>query len=321
MNLQQAAFSRRNFLKGAGAAAFATSFSTWFALRPVMAQDGTPASGVTAFARFNVGALQVTVIQDAVFPLETSILGANATVDDINAVLAANNQPVTGAVNATVNPVLVNTGSELILIDSGNGADAGGSLNNTLALLGVTPDSINRVVISHFHPDHINGLLAGGAAAFPNATIHFPQAEWDFMQATPADSPAAGLVTAATAALQPYLDADQVSYYAPEGEILPGIVAVPAPGHTPGHTAIRLESEGESVLNLIDTALSAVISLSRPDWYAAFDAVPELAAETRLALLTSAAADGARVMGYHFPFPGVGYVVAEDDAFSFVPAT
>jgi glyoxylase-like metal-dependent hydrolase (beta-lactamase superfamily II) len=317
----QTGFSRRSFLKGAGAAALAAGVSTWFTIRPARAQDGSPASGVTAFARFGVGALEVTVIQDAVFPLDTPILGANASLDEINAVLEASNLPVTGAINATVNPVLVNTGSELILLDAGNGADSGGRLLGTLALLGITPDAINRVVVSHFHPDHVNGLLAGGAAAFPNATVHFPQVEWDFMASTPADSPAAGTVANASAALQPYLDAGQVEYYAAEGEIVPGIFAVPAPGHTPGHTAIRIESNGESALNLVDAALNNVVSLARPDWYAAFDAVPEQAAETRLALLTSAAEEGTRIMGYHFSFPGVGYIVADEGAFRFIPAT
>jgi glyoxylase-like metal-dependent hydrolase (beta-lactamase superfamily II) len=312
--------SRRHFLKGLGLGAAAVSASgiQWLGVNKVFAQT-SPASGtITALARVAVGEFEVTILQDAVFPFDPTIFAANATPDEIVAVLEANNMP-TDAVTTTVNVMLVNTGDQLILLDTGNGAGAGGRLLPTLELAGVTPDQINAVVISHFHPDHINGLSAEGALVFPNATVYFPQAEWDFMQSAGDDSPAAQTVQAARAQLQPAIDSGQIVYYAPEGEIIPGIEAVPTPGHTPGHSALRIVSGEAALLNIVDAALNPVISLARPDWTPGFDAIPEQAAETRAALLARAAEEGLHIFGYHFPFPGLGYVIADGDGYRFVP--
>lgn len=308
--------SRRGFLKGVGAGAGAT---IWFSLSPALAQTDSPAANVTAFSRFNIGDFEVTVLQDTLFPLDAAILGVNATPEEINAVLEANNlSPDT--VRTTVNVMLVNTGDQLILLDTGNGAANGGRLLPTLELLGITPDAINAVVISHLHPDHIGGAANNGAAAFPNATYYFPQAEWDFMQTSPADSPAAGMIAGAMAALQPAIDTSKIAYYAADGEILPGIEAVAAHGHTPGHSALLVKSSDAQLLNMVDTAINNVISLSRPDWSPGFDSIPEMAVESRRALLTRANEEGLQVFGYHFPFPGVGYITAEGEGFTFVPA-
>ncbi len=309
--------SRRNFLKTLGTGVLSVGFVQWVGAVPVFAQTSIANSPVTALTRFNIGDFEVTAIQDAVFPLETAILVANADASEVEAVLAANNLPV-GPQNITVTVLLVNTGSELILLDAGNGAAGGGKLLPTLELLGVTPDMINAVVISHFHPDHIGGLAADGAAVFPNATVYFPQGEADFMASNPADPQAAGLVEAANAALAAY--GDNVQYYAADSEIVPGIMSVGAAGHSPGHSAVLIESGDSKILNIADTAINSVLGLAHPDWHPVFDAIPEMAIETRQRILGNAAAEKLQIFGYHFPFPGVGYVIAEGDGFRFVPA-
>ncbi len=311
--------SRRGFLRGLGIGALSIGATSWGGVHRVFAQTSPSSATITALSRFNVGDFEITALQDAVFPFDPSIFGANAPEGGIAEVLTANNLP-TDSVNTTVTVLLVNTGSELILLDTGNGAANGGRLLATLELMGITPDAINAVVISHFHPDHIGGMTTDGAPTFPSAAYYFPQAEWDFMQSAPTDSPAADTIAATAAALQPIIDNDQLSYYAAEGEIIPGIQAVPAPGHSPGHSALLIVSGESQLLNLVDSALNAVVSLTRPDWFAGFDAIPEQAVETRVALLTRAAEEGLQIFGYHFPFPGVGYVIAEDEGFRFTPA-
>lgn len=317
MNRNMNKISRRSFLKGAGA--LSVGLIAWSGVRPAFAQTAPSGSAVTALTRFNVGDFEVTVLQDAVFPLDAAILGANAAEGEVDALLAASNLP-TGSVSATVNVLLVNTGDQLVLLDTGNGAAAGGKLLPTLELIGVAPEDINAVILSHFHPDHINGVSAGGAPVFPNAAYYFPQAEWDFMQNAPADSPAAQTIQAATAQLQPVIDAGNLNYYAADAEIIPGISSVAAPGHSPGHSALLIQSGEAQLLNIVDTAINAVVSLARPDFAAAFDAIPEQAAESRRAVLGRAAEEGLQIFGYHFPFPGIGYVSADGDAFRFTPA-
>jgi glyoxylase-like metal-dependent hydrolase (beta-lactamase superfamily II) len=289
-----------------------------FNVMPALAQ-GSALMNVTAFAKVRVGTFDVTVMQDASFPFDPAIFGTNASEEEIAAVLAASNVR-SARVNASVNVMLVNTGSGLVLLDTGNGASNGGRLLATLEVLGVAPGDVSAVVISHFHPDHVGGAAVSGAMTFPNATYYFPQAEWDFMESAPAASPARGVIMEANNALKPALNAGKLSFYSAEGTILPGIEAVPAPGHTPGHTAFMISSGSSQMLNIVDTALNNIVSLARPDWYAGFDTAPEEAAATRLSLLTRAAEEGLQVFGYHFPFPGIGYVVAEDAGFSFVPA-
>lgn len=306
---QQNGLSRRTFLQGIGASAVGLGLSTWFTIQPALAQGN---SKVTAFTRFNIGDFEVTAIQDAVFPLDASIFGTNADPDELNALLTGNNLPF-GTINATVTVLLVNTGSDLVLLDTGNG----GSLVATLELLGIGADTITAVVISHLHGDHIGGLAKGGKSVYPNATVYFPQVEWDFMENPPAGSPATNIIRGAKTALQPAIDAGKVVYYAPNGEIIPGIEAVAAHGHTPGHSAFLIRSGDDKLLNIVDTALSSVVSLARTDWFAAFDSDPETAAQTRRALLMQATVEGTKVFGYHFAFPGIGYVVAEDEGFEF----
>ncbi|MBC7869504.1 MAG: MBL fold metallo-hydrolase [Chitinophagaceae bacterium] len=311
--------SRRGFLKGAGIGALSVGAASWGGVHRVFAQTSPSSATVTALSRFNVGDFEVTALQDAVFPLDAAIFGANAPDGGIDEVLTANNVPG-GSINTSVTVLLVNTGSELILLDTGNGAANGGRLLATLELIGITPDAINAVVISHYHGDHIGGMRAGSVPTFPNAAYYFPQAEWDFMQNAPSSSPEASTIRSASSALRPIIQNDQLSYYAAEGEIIPGIQAVPAPGHSPGHSALLVVSGENQLLNLVDSALNAVISLAHPDWFAAFDVIPGQASESRVALLTRAAEEGLQVFGYHFPFPGVGYVVAEDEGFRFTPA-
>jgi glyoxylase-like metal-dependent hydrolase (beta-lactamase superfamily II) len=185
----------------------------------------------------------------------------------------------------------------------------------TLDALGIGTDAIDTVIISHWHGDHINGLSNEGMLTYPNAMVYFPQAESDFMESAPDD-----VVGGARAKLQPALDAEQVTFYNDGDEIVSGIQAIATPGHTPGHSSFLIESGGNQLIHFVDSVISAYVSFPHPDWHFGFDADPEQAVETRRTILERANSEQMQVMGYHFPFPGLGYAINDGDAWRFVPA-
>jgi glyoxylase-like metal-dependent hydrolase (beta-lactamase superfamily II) len=228
--------SRRDLLKSmaVGTASLGTGLA--FNWQPAAAQ----AEGVaSAIFRFNVGALELTVISDGRFGLDTTILGTNAEEGAVDELLAANFLP-TGTLPNAVQFLLLNSGDSLTLLDTGRGA-GNGQVLTSLNTLGIAPEDINNVVISHFHVDHIGGVATEGQPTFPNAQVWFPQPEWDFLQENSANEGLQG----ALGALQAVADADQLDFYADEQEIVSGVQAVSTPGHTPGHMSLLISSNGE----------------------------------------------------------------------------
>lgn len=312
-----AVLSRRAWLKGMGAGALglaAAPLSSAFygsGLRVAQAQGAPTAS---AFYRLNVGGFQVTVIQDATNQFPSSLFGTNAPEGAIDALLAENNLP-TGLVNSTFNVTLVNTGDRLVLLDTGLGI----SLLPTLALLGIDPADVTDVIITHFHPDHVGGVSVDGALNFPNATHYISQIEFDLLTGGATGSPMDNMIAGANAALAPLADG-QLLTYSDEDEIVPGIQAVATLGHTPGHHTMLIASGGSQLMTTADTANHFLIALAHPEYFMGFDAMPELAAESRRALLQRAVDEQLQILGYHFPFPGIGYVAANGEGFRFVAA-
>lgn len=323
-------FSRRTFLKGMSMSTAALS-AGWMlpALRNVRAQgDYVPVP--SAFFNLTLGDFALSVIQDGVSTFDATFAAANnVTPEEVYAVLEANNVPAP-SFNATYNILLIDTGDKKVLIDTGLGTfsldpsvpPSAGRLVPTLGLLGVAPEDITDVIITHFHPDHIAGLGDGTALTFPNAMVHMSQGEYDFLQSGPTGNEQLdGLIGLANGLLAPAVAADQLSFYDGETELIPGIMALPTPGHTPGHYAVMLNSGGKSLLNTIDTGVHWLLSLQHPEYYMSFDAIPDLAVETRIALFGRAADEQIPVLSYHFPFPGIGYIERENDAFNYQPAS
>jgi glyoxylase-like metal-dependent hydrolase (beta-lactamase superfamily II) len=309
--------SRRDVIKllGISALGAAAMGRVAFAPSPALAQ-GAPAATPIAFFSFALGAMQLTVIRDAARSQDPAVLGRNAPEDGIAEVLKANNFPA--PITTTFNVLLARGGDKVILFDTGFGAGAGGALVATLNLLGIERSAVTDVVLTHMHPDHVGGALTDGALTFPNATYHYSQAEFDFVNSLAADSPLAGVAATNKAIFE--AAGDKLKLYAADAEILPGITSVAAYGHTLGHTAFRFESDGQQMMHMVDTALNSVVSLARPDWHANFDVNGERAAETRRRLFGEAARSGMRILAYHFPFPGTGFVIAEGEGFRFIPA-
>ncbi|MEO0563519.1 MAG: MBL fold metallo-hydrolase [Chloroflexota bacterium] len=306
--------SRRTLLKGLGATALGAAFGGRAAT--AAAQIAGPSADSIAFYRFNVGDLAITTIKDGVSPLPAEILAANVDPSEVTSVLEAANLPTDQLLN-TFNIMMIDNGEDIVLVDTGQGAAAApnaGKLLPTMELLGMSPADVTAVVGTHWHPDHTNGLSADGSPVFANATYHFSQTEFDFVQAN-----AEQFTGGAAGAIAPYADGDQLSLYNDGDEIVSGVSMMAAPGHTPGHHVVMLNSGGNSLMHLIDSAINAVVHVQNPTFAIQFDADPEMAAETRTSLLTMTANEQIPVMGYHFPFPGVGYIAPMGDTFRFVP--
>ncbi len=316
--------TRRSFIKGLGLSALGIGTGL---IAPsagiVRAQMSPSMMDVSAFYRFALGDFQITVIQDGTNALDQSIFGVNAPVEDVNAVLEANNLP-TGVTAGTINIMLIDTGDRLVLIDTGQASVVvsepfnAGKLLNTLALLGIDVSDVTDVILTHFHPDHIAAVSDGTSATFPNATYHIEDAELEFLAQDATGTPIEGFVGLANNVLQPIKDADQLSPFSGETELISGIQAVPSYGHTPGHTALMFNSNGNELFHMVDTANHWVLSLAHPEWVFGFDTIPEMAAETRRNNLERAASSGMQVFGYHFPFPGLGYVDTDGDGFRLI---
>lgn len=272
-------------------------------------------------SRFRIGSFEVTTLLDGAVQLDGPhpIFGENVFEEDVADLAAEHFLPAT-RMEIAFTVTLVNTGSELILFDTGNGdigrRPAAGLLGERLAAAGYGPEMIDTVVITHFHPDHIGGLTEGGAPAFPNAAYVFPAAEYDFWADADPEGRIGSLVQSKVVPL-----AERARMMAPGETLASGIEAVDAHGHTPGHTAIHLESEGERLLVMVDTANHYVMSVGRPDWHVRFDMDKERAVAARRRLLGMAAADRIPVVGYHMPPPAVGYLAEAGPGFRWVPAS
>jgi glyoxylase-like metal-dependent hydrolase (beta-lactamase superfamily II) len=237
-----------------------------------------------------------------------------------------------GMVTVPFNPQLINTGSKLILIDTGNGianlAPTKGAVGRTLQNLqaaGVDPKSIDTVIISHLHPDHTNGIRAAdGSMAFPNAELMVPAKDWDFWMS---DENAAKAQS--NEMMKNYFSnvrkvyagiESKVTKYEWDKEIAPGITSIGTPGHTPGHTSFIVASGNSKVLIQVDVTNIPEFFLRHPDWHVAYDLDPELAQQTRHKFYDMAAAEKATVVGFHFTFPSIGHVEKNGNGYRLIPA-
>jgi glyoxylase-like metal-dependent hydrolase (beta-lactamase superfamily II) len=221
----------------------------------------------------------------------------------------------------TLNCLVINTGDHLLLADTGMGAGAApgtGKLAQNLRAAGIEPQDIDVVIITHGHGDHIGGSVGDeGEPTFPNARYVMRREEWDFWTSeanlAQMDEERSSFVRAKFLPLQ-----DQLDLIDQEVKVLPGIRAIPALGHTPGHMAVVVSSGSEQLLYLSDAVIFP-FQLEHPDWYPIFDLAPEQAAATRRRLLEWAAAEKALVLAFHLPLPGLGYAVQKEDAWQWQP--
>lgn len=224
-----------------------------------------------------------------------------------------------------VNAFLLHLSDKLVLVDSGCGTNMGptlGRLAGNLAAIGVKPEDIDSILVTHLHPDHVGGLVDGtGNAVFSNAelVVHAADATYwsdDKVLAEAASDQDKQFVLLARATLGAYRNRTRT---VTNGEALPGITAMPAPGHTPGHTGWLLASGNDTLLIWGDIVHLPGIQFAHPEAGMAFDVDGTQAIATRRRLMDMAATDRLRVTGMHLDFPGFGHVVRAGNAYAFVP--
>jgi len=316
-------FDRRTFIAGAGAA-LAMPYVLRHAIAPARAAAPMQGEARPDHYRFKLGDFEVTTIFDGSRKVEGphKIFGSNQPPEEVGK-LAEERMLPASEMEIMFTPVVVNTGKELVVFDTGLGAGArpgGGRLAETLKAAGLSPDQVDIVVLTHFHPDHIGGLMEDGKPAFPNARYLAHATEYDFWtnpdRMTGPTENAAKLVEKNVKPL-----AEKMTMAKDGTDVATGIRAMDAPGHTPGHTVFLLESGGRQFLIGGDFCNHFVLSLERPDWHVSFDADKETAVETRKRLLGMLAADRLMFASYHMPYPAVGFVETSGTGYRYVPAS
>ncbi|MGO9849827.1 MAG: MBL fold metallo-hydrolase [Methylocella sp.] len=296
------------------------------------AQAAAPLAGTQApgFYRYKVGDFEISVVTDgaATFPLPDKFV-QNHPKAEVQKALAAAYQPM-DTVTVPFTPIVINTGPKLVLIDTGYGPEMHvktkgrvGQLPSNLAAAGIDPKSIDTVIISHMHQDHVFGLrTAEGGLAFPNAEILVPELDWAYWMS---DAEMNKLPEGYTKSVYPGIRKtfagleNKVTKYEWGKEIIPGVTTIATPGHTPGHTSFVVASGSAKVLVQSDVTNIPHLFLRNPTWQVMYDIDPLEAAETRKKFYDMASAEKAWIQGFHFPFPSAGYVEKEGNDYRLVP--
>jgi glyoxylase-like metal-dependent hydrolase (beta-lactamase superfamily II) len=276
--------------------------------------------------RLQLGQFEVTALYDGGTELPTKLL-KNVTQAELNRLLSrmfVGNPMMRTAVNA----YLVNTGSHLVLIDTGAARSFSAALGNVVANMkaaGYDPAQVDMVLITHMHPDHMGGLEdAAGQPVFPKARILASQKDSDFwLSQKIADAAPPGaqpFFKIARDCAAPYQKSGQWKPFTEGAALVPGIRAVKANGHTPGHTAYAVESEGQKLLIWGDLMHAHGVQFARPGVSIEFDIDQKQAIATRRDIMKTVAAGKSLVAGMHLPFPGIGHIRAEGKgSYSWVP--
>ncbi len=262
---------------------------------------------VPRVARFGVGGFEVTTMLVGTRTVEEpqGIFGMNVDADTFAAASAEANIPA-DKTQFFFTPTLVNTGNELILFDTGFNAEG---ITAGVEAAGYTADQVTHVVITHMHGDHIGGTLNNGAPTFANAAYVTGQVEYDATAAAAPDNFVSNV--------QPL--AENMTFVGDGDALASGVTAMAAFGHSPGHMNYMIESDGQQLVLIADLANHYVWSLAYPDWEVRFDRDKAAAAATRRKVLDMLATDKIPFIGYHMPFPAVGYAEARGDGFHYVP--
>ena len=291
-----------------------------------MAQAAAPQVKTQApgFYRMMLGDFEVTALFDGTLDLEPKKLLTNTTQEQVGKLLDRGFEK--DAVPTSVNGYLINTGSKLVLVDTGAGGLFGPTLGNLQANLkaaGYQPEQVDDVLITHMHGDHVGGLVQDGKLVFPNATIHAGQEDADFWlnkaNLEKASAEMKGFFQGAMASLNPYVEAGKFKGMKGGTELAPGIKAVPAHGHTPGHNIYVVESKGQKLVLWGDLMHVAAVQFAQAQVTISFDVDSKPAAVERKKAYADAAKGRYLVGSAHLPFPGLGHVRAEGKGYVWVP--
>jgi glyoxylase-like metal-dependent hydrolase (beta-lactamase superfamily II) len=288
--------------------------------------DNTPKVGTQApgFYRTALGDFEITTLLDGVFPMPVEKLLNGITPAQIQKALAHSFE--TSPLPTSVNGFLINTGTKLVLVDTGMGKTAPGmgNLVPNLKAAGYQPEQVDEVYLTHMHPDHLGGLVVDNKAVFPNAVLRCDARESKFwLDATERDHEAnpdrKTIFTKAVAAVKPYQDAGKFKPFEGDTELVPGVKAVSLYGHTPGHTGYLVESNGKKLMLLGDLLHVALVQFADPSVTLKFDNDSKNSAIARKKIFEQAAKEGFLIGSAHLPYPALGHVRRETKNYSFVP--
>jgi glyoxylase-like metal-dependent hydrolase (beta-lactamase superfamily II) len=269
--------------------------------------------------RFKLGAFEVATLLDSKGVREGMHpnYGGNASAAEVQALARENNLDPQRFEHHNI-PTVVNTGRELVLFDTGNGAlpkeyeqlkarMAPGNTAARLKELGYKPEDVDVVVLTHGHPDHIGGLVEGGQPVYPNARYVFGAAEYEFWQKGENVREARKFNRELFVKICTPLS-NRSTYIKPGDEVVPGITAVDAFGHSPGLLAFTVESDGKKLMITADTLTQYVMAVQKPEWYFDMDDLKDQAVATRKRILDMLASERIPFVSFHMPFPGIGYI-------------
>jgi len=314
---------RRTFLTSAVVGTVATVCSAG----PLAADGGLdPPAEAAGLYSFNFGDFRIAPVCDGIFHLPMDSIAVNATPEERKAYFQSRHMNG-DALQLQATPLLINAGDKLILVDTGIGpgsdwAPKAGRLVRSLQNVGVEPADIDAIVLSHCHVDHVGGLQAEAMDGFAKADLVISETEFDLWNSPDAASKVPEWAAPGVPALQKTFSAigDRVRRVKDGADIVPGVSALATPGHTPGHMSLLLKSGSDAMLVTGDAISSVHVAFDHPEWQIIWDHDRDLGAKTRAALLDRAAHDRLLVIGYHYPFPGLGHVVKDGTAYRWLPA-
>ncbi|WP_208729872.1 MBL fold metallo-hydrolase [Corallococcus exercitus] len=278
------------------------------------------------YYRMMLGDFEVTALSDGTVTLPMDKLLTNITAAQLKTQLARTGLDPSH-VEGSINAYLIHTGEHLVLVDAGAGKaldpNASGRLLNSLRAAGYRPEDIDAVLLTHVHVDHHSGLTVDGKAVFPNAVVYVEKNEADFWldasnEKTVAEELRAGFAQAA-ASFAPYLAANKVKKFTGSTELFPGVRSISVPGHSPGHSFYAIESKGQQMQFWGDLVHVKDVQFRSPGVTIKFDLDAAAAARQRLKAMNDAAAKGYYVGAAHISFPGIGRVLADGKAFTWLP--
>lgn len=295
---------------------------------PVSAQTSPSVVGNTGYYRFQIGEIHGTVLSDGMIGGPPRIYASDAPETELQEVLRRSFLP-TDHLALNLNTLLIEVGGRRVLLEAGAGTTMGpngGRIFHNLAAIGLRPADIDTIVVSHTHPDHVGNLRAtDGGKAFPNAVVYAPRADWEFFVSGDPDLSYMPVPedfrqrfgAAIKRSVEPL--GKDIELYEAGMEIVPGLTTIAATGHTPGMATFLVHSGNDQLLLTADLAYHPVVNVDN-SWQPGPDRDKETALASRKRIFDMAAADRLLVLGFHYPFPGLGRMLKTDNGYAWVPA-